>query len=220
MTENAVEKLLFAIDPTWLARRAKKFRARFADRRSASSSLGSRGCRYLLDELLADTSERPQHSSRPSSCNARSMYRADGAGDAPVGETEFVNGVAAMARAASTVKTKACAGIVGFADLVLGERLIAFLKASPARRRALQGRPTLLRLGCGSRPSNLPRWIPPAQCCSTNGSAPALPARSRMACPSTLAVSPQIPELSDLARAFPEPTIILDHVGAPLGVGA
>ena len=30
---------------------------------------------------------------------------------------------------------------------------------------------------------------------------------------------PQLPELVDLARAFPQVTIILDHIGAPLGVG-
>src|SRR5690606_3532201 len=29
----------------------------------------------------------------------------------------------------------------------------------------------------------------------------------------------QIPELTDLARAFPETTIILDHFGGPLGTG-
>jgi predicted TIM-barrel fold metal-dependent hydrolase len=30
---------------------------------------------------------------------------------------------------------------------------------------------------------------------------------------------PQIPELTQLARAFPDTTIILDHFGGPLGVG-
>jgi len=30
---------------------------------------------------------------------------------------------------------------------------------------------------------------------------------------------PQLPELADLARAFPDVTIILNHIGAPLGVG-
>jgi predicted TIM-barrel fold metal-dependent hydrolase len=30
---------------------------------------------------------------------------------------------------------------------------------------------------------------------------------------------PQIPELTSLARAFPDATIILDHFGGPLGIG-
>ena len=32
-------------------------------------------------------------------------------------------------------------------------------------------------------------------------------------------LEPQLPDLIDLARAFPETTIVLDHVGTPLGVG-
>jgi predicted TIM-barrel fold metal-dependent hydrolase len=32
-------------------------------------------------------------------------------------------------------------------------------------------------------------------------------------------LEPQLPDLIDLARAFPETTVILDHVGTPLGVG-
>ena len=30
---------------------------------------------------------------------------------------------------------------------------------------------------------------------------------------------PQIPELTDLARCFPNVTIIFDHFGGPLGIG-
>jgi predicted TIM-barrel fold metal-dependent hydrolase len=32
-------------------------------------------------------------------------------------------------------------------------------------------------------------------------------------------LEPQLPELIDLARAFPDTTIVLDHVGTPLGIG-
>ncbi len=35
----------------------------------------------------------------------------------------------------------------------------------------------------------------------------------------TWLLEPQLPDLIDLARAFPETTIVLDHVGTPLGVG-
>jgi L-fuconolactonase len=30
---------------------------------------------------------------------------------------------------------------------------------------------------------------------------------------------PQVTELADLARAYPQATIVLDHVGGPLGIG-
>src|SRR5205823_1464058 len=36
----------------------------------------------------------------------------------------------------------------------------------------------------------------------------------------TWLLEPQLPDLVDLARAFPETTIVLDHVGTPLGIAA
>ncbi|MEO8811794.1 MAG: amidohydrolase family protein, partial [Caulobacteraceae bacterium] len=33
-------------------------------------------------------------------------------------------------------------------------------------------------------------------------------------------LEPQLPDLIDLARAFPDTSIVLDHVGTPLGIGA
>ena len=33
-------------------------------------------------------------------------------------------------------------------------------------------------------------------------------------------LEPQLPELIDLARSFPETTIVLDHVGTPLGIAS
>src|SRR5262249_56703533 len=54
------------------------------------------GRRYLLDELLADTGSG-HHVVSTVFVECMSMYRAGGAPELrPVGETEFVNGVAAM----------------------------------------------------------------------------------------------------------------------------
>ena len=68
-----------------------------------------------------------------------SMYRADGpAPMRPVGETEFVGGVAAMSRSGRYGPTRVAAGIVSFADLTLGEGvgpvLDAHIAASPRFR--------------------------------------------------------------------------------------
>ena len=41
---------------------------------------------------------------------------------APLGETEFVNGIAAMSASGGYGTTRVCAGIIGFADLTLGCR--------------------------------------------------------------------------------------------------
>ena len=59
-----------------------------------------------------------------------SMYRADGPEEMrPVGETEFVAGVAAMSDSGQYGSTKVAAGIVGFADLTLGDRVEPVLQA-------------------------------------------------------------------------------------------
>src|ERR1700749_1598474 len=76
--------------------------------------------RYLLDELLADLqSGHNVLGTVYMECGA--FYRADGP-DALrcVGETEFVNGVAAMTASGIYGDVRACAGIVGHVDLRLG----------------------------------------------------------------------------------------------------
>ena len=47
----------------------------------------------------------------------------------PVGETEFVNGVAAMSASGGYGKTQICAGIVGHADMTLGAKVEPVLEA-------------------------------------------------------------------------------------------
>lgn len=47
----------------------------------------------------------------------------------PVGETELANGIAAMCSSAIHGKTRACAGVVGHADLTLGTRVEPVLSA-------------------------------------------------------------------------------------------
>jgi L-fuconolactonase len=64
------------------------------------------------------------------------MYRADGDPDfAPVGETEFVNGIAAMSASGAYGPARVCSGIVGYADLQLGERAERPCRVSSSERR-------------------------------------------------------------------------------------
>ena len=85
--------------------------------------------RYLLHELLADL--RSGHNVVATvflQCHA--MYRAAGPEELrPVGETEFVAGIAAMSDSGGYGPTRVAAGIVGYADLTLGERVEAVLEA-------------------------------------------------------------------------------------------
>ena len=72
--------------------------------------------RYLLDELLADAGSGHNIASTVF-VECRSMYRVGGEqAMKPVGETEFVNGAAAMPASGGYGDIRVCAGIVSFAD--------------------------------------------------------------------------------------------------------
>jgi predicted TIM-barrel fold metal-dependent hydrolase len=88
--------------------------------------------RYLLDEILADTgSGHNVVSTVFIECGA--MYRPDGPeAQRPVGETEFVNGIAAMSASGGYGRTRVAAGIVGTADLRLGKAVADVLDAQIA----------------------------------------------------------------------------------------
>jgi len=72
--------------------------------------------RYLLDEFLADV--RTGHNVVATVfVECRAMYRADGPAEMrPVGQTEFVTGVAAMSASGIYGPARVAAAIVGFAD--------------------------------------------------------------------------------------------------------
>lgn len=136
----------------------------------------------------------------------------------PVGEVEFVNGVAAQAASGLYGDVRWCAGIVGHADFTrgaaAGEVLDALRAAAPGRFRGIrhQGawdadpevlgppfhapeglyRDARFREGfaeLGRRNMSFDAWI----------------------------LEPQLPDVIDLARAFPDTPICLDHCGTPLG---
>ncbi len=177
--------------------------------------------RYLLDQLLADTGSGHNVAATVFvQCGA--MYRKGGpAALRPVGETEFVNGIAAMAASGIYGDMAACAGIVGHADLTLGDEAAAVLEAHIA---AGGGRFRGIR--------HISAWEADPDVLGPLGPAPrglqADPAfRRGFAHLARLGLSfdawvlePQIGEVTDLARAFPDTRIVLDHVGTPLGVAS
>ena len=72
---------------------------------------------YMLDDLLADINSG-HNIVATVFLQCRSMHRAEGPeAFRPVGETEFVNGVAAMSASGGYGPAKICAGIVGHVDL-------------------------------------------------------------------------------------------------------
>jgi predicted TIM-barrel fold metal-dependent hydrolase len=150
------------------------------------------------------------------------MFKTDGPeAMRPVGETEFVNGIAAMSASGIYGKTRIAAGIVGTANLRLGDRVAAVLDAQIA---ASGGRFRGIRLGAAWDPDDaVPnhRTAPPQGMLLRDdfraGFAQLAPRRLTF---EAWCYHRQIPDVTALARAFPDTTIILDHFGGPVGVGS
>jgi L-fuconolactonase len=175
--------------------------------------------RYLLDELLADTGDG-HNVVATVFVQCRQMYRAGGdPAMAPLGETEFVNGVAAMSASGRYGPTRLCQGIVGFADLTAGAAVAPLLRAHLA---CAGGRFRGIRHGaaCDADPEFVARGTqPPAGLLRDPKFRQgfALLAEHGLSFDAWV-YHPQIGDLTDLARAFPGTAIVLDHVGGPIGI--
>jgi len=177
------------------------------------------GRRYLLDELLADTGGG-HNVVATVFVECLSMYRAGGPeAMRPVGETEFVNGVAAMSASGRYGATRVAGGIVSFADLTLGERVGEVLDAHMAASSRFRG----IRHAAGWDASDDVRnshTNPPAGLLADARFRRGFAELGRRGLSfDAWLYHPQIPELTDLAGAFADTTIVLDHFGGPLGIG-
>jgi len=176
--------------------------------------------RYLLHELAADINSG--HNVRSTVfIEARSMYRAAGPEELrPVGEVEFVQGLAAASASGLYGPARAAAAIVGHANLNLGDKvqpvLEALQAASPNRFRGIRHSVT---------------WDPHPEIENTAAHrtqgqllSDGFRAGARVLARMGLSFDawmyfPQLPELADFARAVPDLTIILNHIGGLLRVG-
>jgi len=167
--------------------------------------------RYLLHELLADVNQG--HNVRSTVfVEARSMYRPEGPEELrPVGEVEFVQGLAAAGASGIYGPTRAAAAIIGHANLNLGERvepvLEALQAASPNRFRGIRHTVT---------------WDPHPEVGNREKEGVLADERFRagagvlyrMGLSLDTGISfPQLPELSDFAKGLPDLSIILNHLG-------
>ncbi len=175
--------------------------------------------RYMLKELVADA--EGHNVTKTVFVECMSMYNAD-VPEAlrPVGETEFVQGVAAMSASGAYGDMRAAVGIVSFADLTLGaavdEVLEAHVQASQTRFRGI-------RHASGWHASDAVRN---SHTQPLEGLLLDTGFRQGFACLEKRDLvfdawlyHTQLLDLVDLARAFEGTTIILDHVGGPLGIG-
>jgi predicted TIM-barrel fold metal-dependent hydrolase len=176
--------------------------------------------RYFLPDLLADVGGGHKIVATVF-LECQAMYRKTGPGAmAPVGEVEFVNGIAAMSASGNYGPCRVAEAIIGHADLTLGAHVRDVLEAEIA---VGGGRYRGIRHGVSWDGSEAiqkfaSRAVPPHQARDPTF-------REGFAQLGRLGLSfeswqyhPQLPDAIDLARAFPDTTIILNHVGGVLGV--
>lgn len=175
---------------------------------------------YTFDQLHADT-----HSGHNivatvfMECGA--FYDASRGEDLKVtGEVEFVNGVAAQGASGLYGGYRPCAAIVGHADLTLGSGAGAVLDALQAASRRFVG----IRHAAAwdADPEVLgPPFQPKAglygDTTFREGFAE-LGARGLTF--DAWVLEPQLGDVLELARAFPDQPIVLDHCGTPLGIAS
>ncbi len=171
---------------------------------------------YLLENLLQDTGSG-HRIARTVFIECHANYLPSGPVEMqPIGETAFVEGLAAHSASSPTA---AAAGIVAYADLRLGAAVGQVLEAHAA---ASKGRLRGIRNSAG--------WDASPAITTARAQNPALlldtKFREGFASLQAYGLSfdavlyhTQLLELLDLARAFPATSIILNHVGRPLGIG-
>ena len=117
--ETAIEPELPIIDPhhhLWDLRK--------------NNQMGFRQEVYLCEEISRDIKDSGHNVVQTVFAQCGAFYRADGPEEMKcIGETEFVNGIAAMSRSGLYGSTRLCTGIFSTADLRLGSGVQAVLEA-------------------------------------------------------------------------------------------
>jgi predicted TIM-barrel fold metal-dependent hydrolase len=176
--------------------------------------------RFLLDDYLEYLGTEHRVVASVTVANMFGMFRASGPSDLRwVGETEFLNGQAAMAASGKYGPCLVGHGLIANLDFCIGERvedvLEAHLAAAPQRLKGIR------------QPG---QWDPDENVIGPGGPRPHLyldpTFQAGVGRLEALGLSfdgllfaPQISEFTALAQRFPQTQMILNHVGVPLGVG-
>ena len=174
--------------------------------------------RYFLEDLYSDIGGGHNIVSTVF-IECQAMYRQHGPEEMKtLGQTEFVQGLVAQNNSGQYGETNVAAGIVGFADLALGAPVERVLEAHLAVTPRFRG---VRHINAFDASPDVPRPRP-----FPEGLLGDAKFREGFAVLDKLGLSfdaymyhPQLHEIADLANAFPRVTIVLNHVGGPLGVG-
>jgi len=138
----------------------------------------------------------------------------------PIGEIEFANGVGALGASGFFGPERICAAIVGYADFRLGDAVAQLfdraLQIAPDRFRGLR------QVMIEHHSEALYRFMPHPPPRGLMKS-PGFDAAFRHLAPRNLTFDAavlhhQLPEVAALADKFPNTTIVLGHIGIPLGI--
>jgi L-fuconolactonase len=175
---------------------------------------------YMFEDYVADV-QRGHNIVASVYVESMSMHRIDGPPVLrPLGEIEFANGVAAVSATGKYGPCRIAAAIVGYADLTLGDGVAELLDraqaAAPDRLRGYRQ--------CTLEHPNPEVWRyvphpPPAGIMEHpqfRSGFRQLAARGLVF--DTAVFHQQLPEVARLADAFPDTTIVLNHVGQMAGV--
>ena len=172
---------------------------------------------YLLSELQEDLSTG-HNVVATVAVECGYHYRENGPEELKtVGETEFLENMAQQAASDSAIETRVAAAIVGFADLSLGDKVAPVLEAHAAASRSrFRGiRHSTTWDGSGALRNEARQGL-----LGDDEFCRGFAWLDRLGLSFDAWVyHPQLNEVAELARAFPDVTIVLNHIGAPLGVG-
>jgi predicted TIM-barrel fold metal-dependent hydrolase len=178
------------------------------------------GSRYLFPELLSDLGSG-HDIVQTMFVECGSMYRATG--PVPmrvVGEVEFANGIAAMSASGQYGPCEVISGMVAAADLTLGEAIRPVLEAerdaAGQRLRGIRVSSTWDGAALNGFTSNTANRDLLASDGFRRGFALLAPMGLTF---DAWCYHPQLGDVAALARAFPDTTIIVDHLGGPLRIG-
>ncbi len=182
---------------------------------------GSIQPRYLLDEILLDVQGGGHNIVSTVFIECGAMFKSDGPEEMRcVGETEFVNGIAAMSASGTYGACRVAAAIIGTCDPRIGDRAADVLDAQIA---AGNGRFRGIRRGAfwhASPQIENHRTEPPEGLLLRDDFRAGFKhLSSRKLSFEIWCAHTQIPDAVSLARAFPDTTLILDHFGGPCGIG-
>ena len=173
--------------------------------------------RYLLPDLAADIRDSGHNVRSTVFIEVRTFYRTDGPeAMRPVGEVAHVEGLAEEAASGKHGPTRIAAAIVGHADLKLGDRVAPVLEAMQAASPRF----------CGIRHAT--GWDASAELAQRDVegvmSTPQYRAGARVLAKMGLSLDnslyhTQLHEFAALARAVPDLTLVLNHIGGLVRVG-